>query len=152
MSTLSAELRAWLVLVYDFWVPVAMTVAFLYIPVLVHRLKHSEVPWRRDFTGIMCLAIVLIALGTAGGRAYFLVTMHHVNMANFTRVNWWIDHFGWLAVVAQTLPVLGFLLLMHLYYAVPEVSRGGWRSLWHIALGWTLLAVIAAGELMGVWW
>lgn len=151
MSTLSAEHRTILILIYNLWVIAGLSVLFLYSPGLVRRIRASGWFFLGDKTARLLFGLLVFVAGTVVGRGYFLMTMRMVNEGEADRLAWWVSSVGWVPIVGQAAAVFGLAVMAHVYFFDKRFSLGWRQSAKHLAIGWIIVMAVVATELLG-WW
>lgn len=152
MSTLTAESRAVLVLIYIAWIIVGGVVFALFAPVFLRRAMHIGRRWVVDPVSAMLLGILLFAAGSLTGIGYFLLTMRMANFGQIERLEWYKQHVWATPLIGQGVAALGLGLLIHSYFLDSAHKTKPWRRvLIHFAIGISIVMAAIGAELGDLW-
>ena len=152
MSTLTADSRFILVLIYLGWMIFGLVAFALFAPAFFHRAKSAGRRWLVDPVSTMLAGILLFTLGSSIGIGYFLLTMRMANRAEIERLSWWKTHAWATPLFGQGLAVLGIAFLIHSYFLDSTYSVQPWRRvLIHLVVGLFIVLGAVWAELSGLW-
>ena len=149
MSTLNEFQRLALIVIYDLWVIAGLSLCFLYIPVLIIRVRRSgHKGLFSDSTGLLLAALLMFVAGTTAARFYFLIQMRWVNQGRFDSVARWTEMYGWLPVIAQAACVVALVVFIRIYFQHQGITLGWRRNIFNLVVGWVIVLGVLSIELM----